>query len=290
MSRVYLVQVQGDDIASAMARLMDKLGLPSTCDRPIGIKVNMCDYRRRETGVTTDPLVLDPLLAQLRMRYPSHRIYLFEHDATGTLADNLFPWLGLDKVADKHGVEIVNLARERWVKVKLQGLHFSEIEVPSLLIESMIINHPKLKTHGRTKISCALKNIFACYRIKEKVHYHGFLDDAIVDINTVVKSAFTIVDGVLALEGNRGPTQGYPKKVGVLIGGNDVVAVDAFAARFMGFSPRTVKHILKSRRVGIGSMNYELESEIKSKEMNGCRFEFSTSKYYIMQLLRLVLK
>ena len=55
---------------------------------------------------------------------------------------------------------------------------FQEVEVPRILDESLIIDHPKLKTHGRTKMTCALKNMYACYKIKDKVKYHSFLDKA----------------------------------------------------------------------------------------------------------------
>ena len=290
MNIVHLVKVHDDDIRDAMQRLMDRLSLPVECDRPIGVKVNLCDYRRRETGTTTDPLVLEPLLMFLRQRYPSSRIFLFEHDATGTLADNLFTWLGLDLVARRYDVEIVNLAREKWTSVGLKGYHFQEIEVPNLLMESLIINHPKMKTHGRTKITCGLKNMFACYRIKEKVRYHAFLDEAIVDINKAIATHYTIVDGILALEGNRGPTQGFPKKVGVLVGGNDVVAVDAFCARFMGFNPNRIGHIKKACKAGIGSMDFQVESEIPPNKFRDYKFQFSIPKFWLMEGLRRILK
>ena len=59
-----------------------------------------------------------------------------------------------------------------------------------------------------------------------------------MDINLAIKTHYTIVDGYLCLEGNRGPTQGFPKKVGVFIGGEDSVTVDMFCAKFMGFNPK----------------------------------------------------
>lgn len=79
----------------------------------MGIKINLCDYRKRETGVTTDPMVLEPLLAILRGIYPRTHIYLFENDATGTLADNLFRWLELHRMANKYDVEFINLDQEK---------------------------------------------------------------------------------------------------------------------------------------------------------------------------------
>jgi uncharacterized protein (DUF362 family) len=284
-SCVYLVKASENNIQDALARLLAKLSLPKHADK-IGIKINLCDYRKRETGVTTDPLVLEPLLELLRRAYSKAYIYLFEHDATGTLADNLFTWLGLDKIAKKYNVDFVNLAREQWIPACIDGYCFKEIEIPRLLNESLIINHPKLKTHGRTKMTCGLKNIYACYKIKDKVKYHSFLDKAIADINLPIKSDFIIVDGFLCVESNRGPTQGSPKKVGVFIGGNDIVSVDSFCAKLMGFNPKFIKHIRLAAAKKIGSVKYQVESELSESEMREISFQFNIGKYYLMQLLR----
>ena len=286
---IHLVKAVNDDIYGALSKLLGRLQLPAQAKR-IGIKINLCDYRRRETGVTTDPFVLEPLLKLLRNRYPATPMFLFENDATGTLADNLFEWLGLDQVAKKYEVDFINLVREEWITACIDGYCFQEIEIPRILTESFIINHPKLKTHGRTKMTGALKNLYACYRIKEKVNYHSFLDKAIVDINIPIKTHLTIVDGLLCVEGNRGPTQGFPKKVGVFIGGEDIVAVDAFCAKLMGFHPKFVRHIRLAASKKIGSMKYQLESELSQKEIRQISFQFSISKFYLMELLRKVIK
>lgn len=288
-SVVTLVKIGESNIEDALSRLFDMLRLPDQAEK-IGIKINLCDYRKRETGVTTDPRVLDQLLKILRGIYPETYIYLFENDASGTLADNLYKWLQLDKIANKYGVNFVNLCHEKWQRVKVDGYHFKEIEVPEILMNSIIINHPKLKTHGRTKMSCGLKNMYGCYRIKRKEKYHVFLDEAIVDINIPIKSHITIVDGYLGVEGNRGPTQGFPKKVGVFIGGNDVVAVDSFCARFMGFNPRFVGHIAKAEKRGVGSMSYQLKSDIPERDFRKYRFEFSMPKYWLMEGIRKILR
>jgi uncharacterized protein (DUF362 family) len=288
-NNVYLVKIKENNIEDALSRLLGKLSFPHKANK-IGIKLNLCDYRKRETGVTTDPFVLEPLLKLLRRFYPETYIYLFEHDATGTLADNLFEWLGLDKIAKKYNVDFLNLAHEEWIPACIDGYCFRETEIPRILNESLIINHPKLKTHGRTKISCALKNMYACYKIKEKVKYHSFLDKAIVDINIPIKSHLTIVDGFLCVEGNRGPTQGFPKKVGVFIGGEDIVSVDSFCAKLMGFNPYFVKYIRLAASKKIGSMKYKIESELSKSEMRKIKFKFNMSKYFLMQLLRRLVK
>jgi uncharacterized protein (DUF362 family) len=65
---------------------------------------------------------------------------------------------------------------------------------------------------------------------------------AILDINAAARPDFAIVDGIVGMEGN-GPIQGTPKDSGVLIFGNDPVAVDATCCRVMGLVPERVKYL-----------------------------------------------
>ena len=56
---------------------------------------------------------------------------------------------------------------------------------------------------------------------------------------------FAIVDGIVGMEGN-GPIQGTPKPAGVLILGDDPVAVDATCARVMGLEPERIDYLAKA--------------------------------------------
>jgi uncharacterized protein (DUF362 family) len=73
------------------------------------------------------------------------------------------------------------------------------------------------------------------------LHWAG-IDNAILDINAAVRPDFAIVDGIVGMEGN-GPIQGTPKACGVLIFGDDPVAVDATCCRVMGLLPERVKYL-----------------------------------------------
>jgi len=154
-----------------------------------------------------------------------------------------------------------------------------------LLDSDLVVNHPKLKTHGRTIMTCALKNLFGCYRPRDKKPFHRFLDQAIVDINLAIKPALTVVDAHRCVEGNRGPTQGLPKKLGLLVAGRDPVAVDAFCARLVGLRPWMVGHLRLAARAGVGSLNYRLAGD-KLEERDRAGFRWSWSKYFLMQALR----
>jgi uncharacterized protein (DUF362 family) len=271
-----------------MRRLVSELRLPRVAAR-IAIKLNLCDYRRPETGAVSDPEMVAALLQILTERYPNAQLYLCENDASDTLVRNIWGYLGLDRVARKYGASLCSLSTEPWHRVPLPG-STATIEVPTIFAEcDLLINHPKLKTHGKTMITCGLKNLFGCYRSKDKRPLHRDLTRAIVDINRVIRPHFTIVDADLCVEGNRGPTQGLPKRLGFLFGGIDPVAVDAFCATLMGFRPSRVGHIRGAARAGIGGLAYEIEGDLRGVDLRAYRFEYSMKKFAFMQIARRIL-
>jgi len=288
-SKVSVVKCSGEDRLTPMTRLIHLLGLPETAKR-IAIKLNLCDYRKWETGATSDPKVVGALLEALRTRYPHAKIFLCENDSTDTLVENLWGYLGIDAVAARYDANCISLSKEAWTRAPVRGLRISELEVPVIFQDcDLFINHPKLKTHGKTRITCGLKNLFGCYRRKDKRPLHHYLDEAIVDINMAIRPHFVIVDADLCVEGNRGPTQGLPKQVGLFIGGRDPVAVDAFCARLMGFWPCTIGHLRKAARAGLGSLAYRLTGDLGPESIRAYRFRFSLSKFLFMGIVRRLL-
>ena len=67
-------------------------------------------------------------------------------------------------------------------------------------------------------------------------------DETIADLHTLFPRTFSIVDGIVGMEGN-GPIQGKPKHSGVLILGGDLAAVDATAARLMKIDPWKINYL-----------------------------------------------
>jgi uncharacterized protein (DUF362 family) len=256
--------------------------------KTIGIKINLCDYRLPSSGATTDPDILKALLYNLRVRFPDSKIYIFENDASGTKVDNLFSFLNIDTIAKDFGCECRNLSKEKWINKNICGIAFDSVEVPEIMEQcDLIINHPKLKTHGMTKISVGLKNMFGCFHEKYKVIFHPFIDDAIVDINCAIRSDIIIVDGNICLEGIEGPTYGFPKKCGLLIGGKNIVSVDAFCSRLIGFNPKSVKHIKKANHKGLGDIKYELNYLDPGKfDYKQYYFNFDLVQYYLLKFFR----
>lgn len=113
-----------------------------------------------------------------------------------------------------------------------------------------VVSMPKLKTHHWAGVTLSMKNMFgivpgACYGWPKNVLHWAGIDRAILDINAAARPDFAIVDGIVGMEGN-GPIQGRPKASGVLVFGDDPVAVDATCCRVMGLRPERVKYLAQA--------------------------------------------
>ena len=131
----------------------------------------------------------------------------------------------------------------------------NSITVPRIVTESAIISAAKLKTHVNTGVTLGMKNMFGLLPDKFKAKYHAMgISRVIVDINTVLKPALTVIDGFVAMEG-KGPVDGTPVPMGIIIAGKDVVATDVVACGVMGIDPHSILHIRRALEKGLGSID-----------------------------------
>ena len=219
------------------------------------IKVNFITTKTWDTGATTDPIVVEAIIKKLKNL--SVEIYVVESDATLTNADKAFEATGMNQICKQNDVPYLNLrhVKDR-VKIAIpNGETLHSITVPRIVTESAIISAAKLKTHMSTKVTLGMKNMFGLLPDKFKGKYHAKgINKVILDINTVLKPALTVIDGFVAMEG-QGPTDGTPVKMDLIIAGKDVVATDATAARVMGFDPLEISHIRKAQEKGMGNID-----------------------------------
>jgi uncharacterized protein (DUF362 family) len=118
-----------------------------------------------------------------------------------------------------------------------------------------VVSMAKLKTHHWAGLTLSMKNLFGVmpgivYGWPKNVLHHASIIGSILDINKTLRPHLAIVDGIVGMEGD-GPIMGDPKKVGVLVMGRNLPAVDATCARIMGIEPARVAYLrFASGRLG----------------------------------------
>lgn len=137
------------------------------------------------------------------------------------------------------------------VTLKTHASRLKQLYLPKTALGvDFLVSMPKLKTHHWAGVTLSLKNMFgivpgSCYGWPKNVLHWAGIDRAILDVNAACRPDFAIVDGIVGMEGN-GPIQGTPKASGVLVLGNDPVAVDATCCRVMGLVPERVKYLSRA--------------------------------------------
>jgi uncharacterized protein (DUF362 family) len=142
----------------------------------------------------------------------------------------------------------LNLDDVSRVPLPTRASRLKELYLPKTALGvDFLVSVAKLKTHHWAGVTLSLKNMFGivpggCYGWPKNVLHWAGIDNSILDINAAARPDFAIIDGIIGMEGN-GPVQGTPKAAGVLLFGDDPVAVDATACRVMGLKPEKVPYL-----------------------------------------------
>ena len=256
VSLVRCANYERDRILAAVRESVDLLGGMQAFVKPgerVLLKPNMLKARPPEAAVTTHPEIVRSVIRLVQ-------------EAGGVALVGDSPGMGdVRKVYDKAGIlDVVSEERaalvslDEAVEVKNQG-RFQRFEVARAAYEAdVIVNLPKLKTHGMTTLTGAVKNLFGCIPGKRKVQWHlttgvhhEHFMTMLVELCALLKPRLTIMDAVVGMEGN-GPGSGDPRQIGVVVAGRDPVAVDVIAAMLVGVSPEKLPIIRAAAKAGFG--------------------------------------
>ena len=162
---------------------------------------------------------------------------------------------------------------------------FKKLEVAKVALDAdVIISLPKVKTHSLTLLTLGIKNIFGCIPGIRKTQWHlkaganpRYFAEMLVDLYGIVQPELTIVDGIVAMEGN-GPNIGTPRHLGLIFAGIDCVALDAVITGVLSLPVREVitTKIAIDKELGIGDLN---EIEVLGEKIEDVRIQgFRTPK------------
>jgi uncharacterized protein (DUF362 family) len=221
--------------------------------KPILIKPNYLNSRHPSTGITTDSRVIEGAVKFLKEQGIDDMII---GEGSG-FADTFeaFRVAGVDVVAQRWGVRLVDLNRDEFVEVHPPDpLSLKRVKVAKTALDCTIISVPKLKLHRIATVTLSLKNMMGALASKGSMHT-GSLSRNIVDLASVLRPSISVVDGIIAGEGHE--SSGNPVEMNLVIAGTDPVAVDAVGAAVMGVSPTDVKHLVLAQEKGLGTCSLD---------------------------------
>jgi uncharacterized protein (DUF362 family) len=176
--------------------------------------------------------------------------------------------------------------------LKLNHIFPEGIEIPAIYKGRDVLHLPTVKTHGHSVTTGAIKNAFGGL-LKEVRHYaHKYIHEVLVDLLLMQRelhpNVFAVMDGTVAGDG-AGPRTMIPTIQNVILASADSVAIDAVAARLMGFDPMEIPYLRMATEMGLGEGRIK-EIEIAGEDISTMNFKFSTKKSLVIwgdQMLRL---
>jgi uncharacterized protein (DUF362 family) len=148
------------------------------------------------------------------------------------------------------------------------------IRIPTLFHGKNIVHLPTVKCHIYTTTTGSMKNAFGGLLNTRRHYTHSVIHETLVDLLAIQKEIhsgiFTVMDGTLCGKGP-GPRTMVPVEKGLILASADCVAIDAVAAKIMGFDPMNIDYIRLAYEDGLGVGRTE-EIEVVGEDISCMNF------------------
>lgn len=227
-------------VLKAVRESVDLLGGMGRFVKPgqkVLLKPNLLIASTPEKGVSPHPMVVKAVLEMVKEA--GGMPFVGDSPSFGT-AHRVAAKAGIAHVAEEMGCPIVDF-RETLVVRTLEDFMFRRFEVAREAVESdVVINLPKIKTHGQMLLTLGVKNMFGCVPGSRKAAWHlkagvdrTYFARMLVELYGVLKPGLTIMDGIVAMEGN-GPSAGTTRPLDMVLAGTDCVSLDSTVTHLLG--------------------------------------------------------
>src|SRR5215470_11060605 len=202
-------------------------------------------------------------------------------------------------VLDRHGLPFIPLPDVEWTVykfqsplLKLNAIFPEGIEIPRMYVGKNMLHAPTSKVHGHSVTTGAIKNAFGGL-LKEVRHYaHEFIHEVMVDLMFMQRElhpgVFSVMDGTVMGDG-AGPRTMIPKVGNLILASADQVAIDAIAARIMGFDPLAIPYLRMCHERGLGIADPREIEIVGDSDAARLNMGFTTSRSLVIwgdQLIR----
>ena len=265
---VAAVHARPETVLDDIKRVLELAGFPGALDQSAAtvLKINI-SWHFYMPACSTTPWQLDGVAQALRDAGWTPEDIIAAQNSTvvvnpksGSVRNHLI------KPARKHGLEFVWLFEKdkvEWVRYRpaaemlvLEKIYGEDnILIPAILIGKNAIHLPTVKTHVFTTTTGAMKNAFGGLLDLNRHWTHAHIHETLVDLLKIQyeihPGLMAVMDGTIAGSGP-GPRCMVPHVKNVLLASADQVAIDAFAAKIMGFDPMRLAFIRLAHEHGLG--------------------------------------
>jgi uncharacterized protein (DUF362 family)/NAD-dependent dihydropyrimidine dehydrogenase PreA subunit len=254
MPKVIIEPATYDNVRKAVDRIFKIFPLELS-GRKVLIKPNVLRSSEPREGITTHPSVLRAVVDHVETYNPAS-IVVGDNPGIFSYGQNeaSFHKTGLMEASKGYYQNIGNDSQP----VDFNPAFMAKVSLSRAVLEAeVIISLPKFKTHGLTVITGAIKNSYGFLPGAQKAKLHKAagnpkrFQEMLVEIFQLRVPDLFIVDAVVGMEGN-GPASPDLREIGLLLGSDNAVALDAVIAVMMGCDPARLRFLQKAQEAGLG--------------------------------------
>ena len=263
-SQVAVLRTRPETVVADYGRLMRLVKYDQVLPREqdLIVKLNL-SWTKYFPACSSQPWQVDGVLTTLlEDGYERRRIFPVENK---TVVTNPVEGCRNNKwspVLQRHGLPFIPLPDVEWTVhrfksplLKLNDIFPEGIEIPKMYVGKNICQLPTIKTHGHSQTTGAIKNSFGGL-LKEVRHYaHEYMHEVLVDLMYMQRELHpgivAVMDGTVMGDG-AGPRTMIPREGNLILASSDQVAIDATAARIMGFDPLAIRYLAMCHERGLG--------------------------------------
>ena len=251
-----------DRVEDTLRAVLDQMGGMSRFVKPgerILLKANLLRPAPPESAVCTHPAVV---AAVARMVVEAGATAVITDSPGGALQKestlrHLYEKTGMAEAAARSGAELSYDVSTRLVSLPQgKAIHQAEIIAPAAEADG-VFDLCKMKTHVLMGMTGAVKNNFGVIPGLSKVGFHGShptredFANVVLDLTQFLAPRLSIMDSILAMEGEGPGASGTPRQVGLLLIAENPLALDVAAAELMGLPRDSNPLLLAAQRRGL---------------------------------------
>jgi uncharacterized protein (DUF362 family) len=263
-ARVAVVRTRPETVIEDIGRVMDLAGYRQSLapSHDTLIKLNL-SWTKYFPSCSSQPWQVDGVIGKmLADGYDRRRLIPIENKTVVTNPREGCRNNRWEGVLRRHGLPFTPLTEVEWQVyrftsplLKLNDIFPEGIQIPAIYPGRQILHLPTVKTHGHATMTGSVKNSFGGL-LREVRHYaHKYMHEVLVDLLYMQRelhpAVFTVMDGTVAGDG-AGPRTMIPRVKNLLLAASDSLAIDAIAARLMGFDPLSIPFIRMAHERGLG--------------------------------------
>ena len=246
----------------AIRALVEQMGGMGRFVRPgerIVLKANLLRAAPPESAICTHPAVVEAVAKLVKEAGGTPVIC----DSPGgalhkeAVLRSLYEKTGMAAAAAAAGAELSIDSSTRTVSLP-EGKVLRQAEIITPVAEADgVIDLCKMKTHVLMSMTGAVKNLFGVIPGLSKVGYHAThpdhdtFADVLLDLTGYVRPRLSLMDGILAMEGDGPGSSGTPRQAGLLLASANPLALDTAAGAIMNLPRQDNPVLLAAERRGL---------------------------------------